>query len=142
MRRMSLLVVVAASVFALSAGTLAGRTDTVEGAKPALVHGGVTLTEDGAGHCVGTVTWSGLKGGKPLKVHARLASFNGTTWQTVLQDGANVVHEVKGGAGQLVVDYGVDVNATSTSLRLFVSYEERDGDIIGGAIYEADGTCD
>jgi hypothetical protein len=101
MRRLSLLVVVAASVLALSAGTLAGRTDRVEGAKPALENVNTTL-EVVDGNCVATVTWSGLKGGKVLHVTTWLADPDHSMFPASFS-----TREARQGDGRIVVNLGI-----------------------------------
>jgi hypothetical protein len=124
-----LLVTMAATVLSLSAGPL--LSGPVEGAKPALVVGALTLLD--AGDCMGTATWSGLHGGKALYIKTRLAYDDGTS--VVF---ATEIHKVRQGEGELVVDYGSDVQASSTSLKFEVTFMTQNGDVVRSTY----GTCD
>ena len=99
MLRRALIVAAAVAVFALSAGMLFGRSDGVEAAKPQLVVDGASISGDGNGNCIVTVTWHGLHGGKPMWVNTRLTSRG----QNVPDTGAST--KVRSGDGQLQVVY-------------------------------------
>jgi hypothetical protein len=125
MRRTILFALAAATAFALAAGTF-----TSEAAKRSLSVSTVSLVD--GGDCVGTVTWTGLKGGKALDIRTRLAYDDGTS---VI--GATETFTVRQGVGQLVVNYGTVPFATDTSLNFEATFETRDGDVT----VSAHGTC-
>ena len=131
MRRVLLVVSVVAAWAALSAGTLTGGSGVAE-AKPELVYGDTTFDVDGAGNCIATVTWSGVKGGKLLLVQWIIRG--GPDPQPSGQEG------VKQGDLQATINLGpVSLIPTGRSLEL-VFLDRREGFILSPDD-EPIGTC-
>jgi hypothetical protein len=128
MLRISLLVV-AATVFALSAGMPLGRSGVAEAGKPALVIEAGSLTD--SGDCVGVVNWSGLPGGRHMNITVSLTdSQGGNVWgsfrsETVRQD-----------AGQLTIDFG---SQTGDAAEMNVTFMDNRFNQLGVTVVK--GTC-
>jgi hypothetical protein len=133
MLRVSVLAALAAAVFALSAWTLEGRNSSVEAGKPALVVGQATFTD-----CMGTVNWSGLKGGKTLWIRTWLVYDSGNPVV-----GTNQSIAVRQGAGRFERDFSaleIDVEALASAVGMEVRFEDHKFNTIDSAF--ATGECE
>jgi len=72
--------------------------------------------QDVAGHCVATVDWTDLKGGKTISVRVRL-TYNDSVLGYIgsLAPNADGWHDVRQNAGQLVVDFGAAAAVDGTT---------------------------
>jgi len=85
--------------------------------------------QDVSGHCVATIDWTELKGGKTISIRVRL-TYNHPTFGyiTSLVPNADRWHDVRQNAGQLVVDFdpAAAVDGT-TDHRVAVTFGDRWG---------------
>jgi hypothetical protein len=132
MRRAILFAMTAATAVVLSTGMFIGLSRTAEAAKPQFVFESVSLVDEG--DCVATLTWSGLKGGKPLEIMTNLRQKSGGG----SVQGATQTYTVRQGDGQLVIHYGAVPNATDSSLTFEATFVMQGDDVF----VSASGSCD
>ena len=105
----------------------------------------VELTAD----CVAIVTWSEMKGGKPLFIQVRLsyndgdADGNPDDFAPSLEEGANGNYKVRQDAGHFELDLSVPAGGDPMTMhRVSVRFENRRGTPLGPiSVYQAENDC-